>query len=130
MSFKGYELISLCGFGKREEKGYWETYSQNLVLSDKEKQYKSLKQLWDLNDDDIFILLQKCNYLDSGIREMSFVGLAAKKTDAEEFEEIEINGLGVIKFNPNVDSGTVVRIKDIETSDFIQSYFKLNRIEP
>ncbi|GAB6071032.1 hypothetical protein JCM30760_21290 [Thiomicrorhabdus hydrogeniphila] len=128
--FEGYELISLCGFGKREEKRYWETYSQNLVMSDKQKQYQSLKQYWDLNDDDVFILLQKCNYLDSGIREMAFVGLVAKKTDAKEFEEIEINDLGALKFNPNVDSGTVIRIKEVETYDFIQSYFKLNRIEP
>lgn len=128
--FKGYELISLCGFGKREEKGYWETYSQNLVMSDKQKQYQSLKQSWDLNDDDILILLQKCDYLDSGVREMSFVGLVAKKTDAQEYEEVEINELGVIKFNPNVDAGTTIRIKEVKTHDFIQSYFKLNRIEP
>lgn len=126
MSFKGYELISLCGFGKRNEPGYWETYSQILVLPVKLKQYQSSKQFWGLNEDDILILLQKCNYLDSGIREMSFVGLVVKNIDATDFVEIEMNEIGVVKFNPDVEVGSVVRIKGLDTNEFIKSYLKIN----
>ena len=126
MDFKGYELISLCGFCERDKPGYWETYSQNLILPDKQKQLQSFKELWALNENDVFILLQKCNYLDSAIREMSFVGLVAKKIDVTNFVEIEMNKFGVIKFNPDVNDGSVVRIKGINTNEFIKSFLKVN----
>jgi len=124
MNFEGYELVSLCGFGRRDEKGYWETYSQYLVMPAKQEQYQSLKQFWELSDNDALILLQKCDYLDSGIRDMSFVGLVAKKVDVTDFVEIEMNKIGVIKFNPGVDVGSVVRIKGLDTGTFIKSYLK------
>lgn len=126
IDFSGYELVSLCGYGDRRSSDYWESYTLNLGMSSREV-YDEWKTFWNIEPGEYLVVLQKTDYYDQGIRDAEHVGLVVRKQSSDKYVDIELNNRGVVIFNPQVEKGTVVRIKGTDTAGFLESYFRQHK---
>lgn len=131
-NFEGYELVSLSSIGHKGEKAYWDSYSYRLYLpfSNTDEWYKELKTALSFPKEDILITLRKCFRWGEPTEYMEYWSIVARKFESEpiHFVEVDIGKNNVLLFNSGVKENSVVRLKGLETCEFLKQYFQLNKL--
>lgn len=134
MEFENYELVSLDAIGQPSEKYYWDSYTYahwGLPFSDPNQWYEQLKISFKTNEADVLIVLQKCFRWGETTEQSSFWRIVARKFEStpEDIVEIEETKNKVLLFNSDVLEGSVIRIKGVQTSEFLKNYFEVNSLD-